>query len=74
MHVGSANTTTSLPLYVLLALPDPLLGQGFVLLVLWFIIIITNKNNNRRLVTLAEHTSNHGKQTNSSTKEKGEHG
>ena len=31
-------------------------------------------NNNRRLVTLAEHTSDHGKQTNSSTKEKGEHG
>ena len=35
--------------------------------------IIIN-NNNRRLVTLAEHTSDHGKQTNSSTKEKGEHG
>ena len=33
-----------------------------------------DNNNNRRLVTLAEHTSNHGKQTNSSTKEKGEHG
>ena len=31
-------------------------------------------NNNRRLVTLAEHTSDHGKQTNSSTKEMGEHG
>ena len=28
-------------------------------------------NNNRRLVTLAEHTSGHGKQTNSSTKERG---
>ena len=28
----------------------------------------------RRLVTLAEHTSDHGKQTNSSTKEKGEQG
>ena len=27
-----------------------------------------------RLVTLAEHTSDHGKQTNSSTKEKGEQG
>ena len=27
--------------------------------------------NNRRLVTLAEHTSDHVKQTNSSTKEKG---
>ena len=26
------------------------------------------------VVTLAEHTSDHGKQTNSSTKEKGEHG
>ena len=26
---------------------------------------------NRRLVTLAEHTSDHGKQTNSSTKERG---
>ena len=26
-----------------------------------------NNNNNRRLVTLAEHTSDHGKQTNSST-------
>ena len=25
-------------------------------------------NNNRRLITLAEHTSDHGKQTNSSTK------
>ena len=31
-------------------------------------------NNNRRLVTLAEHTSDHGKQTNLSTKDKGEHG
>ena len=30
-----------------------------------------NNNNNRRLVTLAEHTSDHGKQTNSSTKENG---
>ena len=30
-----------------------------------------NKNKNRRLVTLAEHTSDHGKQTNSSTKERG---
>ena len=29
-----------------------------------------NNNNNRRLVTLAEHTSDHGKQTNSSTDEK----
>ena len=28
-------------------------------------------NNNRRLVTLAEHTSDHGRQTNSSTEEKG---
>ena len=28
-----------------------------------------NSNNNRRLVTLAEHTSDHGKQKNSSTKE-----
>ena len=27
-----------------------------------------NNNNNIRLVTLAEHTSDHGKQTNSSTK------
>ena len=26
-----------------------------------------NNNNNRRLVTLAEHTSDHGRQTNSST-------
>ena len=45
-----------------------------------YIIIIINRrsgitshvyiynNNNRRLVTLAEHTSDHGKQTNSSTK------
>ena len=33
-----------------------------------------NNNNNRRLVTLAEHTSDHGKQTNSGTIEKGEHG
>ena len=31
-----------------------------------------NNNNNRRLVTLAEHTSDHGRQTNSSTEEKGE--
>ena len=32
-----------------------------------------NSNNiNRRLVTLAEHTSDHGRQTNSSTEEKGE--
>ena len=31
-------------------------------------------NNNNNNVTLAEHTSDHGKQTNSSTKEKGEHG
>ena len=29
--------------------------------------IIIIDNNNRRLVTLAEHTSHHGKQTNSST-------
>ena len=29
-------------------------------------------NNNRRLVTLAEHPSDHGRQTNSSTEEKGE--
>ena len=36
------------------------------------IIMIKNKNNNRRLVTLAEHTSDHGRQTNSSTEEKGE--
>ena len=28
-----------------------------------------NNSNNRRLVTLAEHTSDHGRQTNSSTKE-----
>ena len=28
-----------------------------------------NNNNNRRLVTLAEHTSDHGRQTNSSTEE-----
>ena len=33
---------------------------------------INNNNNNRRLVTLAEHTSDHGRQTNSSTEEKGE--
>ena len=33
-----------------------------------------NNNNKRRLVTLAEHTSDHGKQTNSSTKAKGEQG
>ena len=32
-----------------------------------------NNNNNRRFVTLAEHTSDHGRQTNSSTEEKGEH-
>ena len=33
-----------------------------------------NNNNNRRLVTLAEHTSDHGRQTNASTEEKGEQG
>ena len=31
----------------------------------------TALNNNIRLVTLAEHTSDHGKQANSSTKERG---
>ena len=30
-------------------------------------LININNNNNRRLVTLAEHTSDHGRQTNSST-------
>ena len=34
--------------------------------------MIKYNNNNRRLVTLAEHTSDHGRQTNSSTEEKGE--
>ena len=34
--------------------------------------VFDNNNNNRRLVTLAEHTSDHGRQTNSSTEEKGE--
>ena len=34
--------------------------------------VYNNNNNNRRLVTLAEHTSDHGRQTNSSTEEKGE--
>ena len=34
-------------------------------------IYMYNNNNNRRLVTLAEHTSDHGRQTNSSTEEKG---
>ena len=34
--------------------------------------INNNNNNNRRFVTLAEHTSDHGRQTNSSTEEKGE--
>ena len=33
--------------------------------------INNNNNNNRRLVTLAEHTSDHGKQTNSSPTERG---
>ena len=33
---------------------------------------VRNNNNNRRLATLAKHTSDHGRQTNSSTKEKGE--
>ena len=33
---------------------------------------LVSNNNNRRLVTLAEHTSDHGRQTNSSTEEKGE--
>ena len=37
-----------------------------------FLMAINNNNNNRRLVTLAEHTSDHGRQTNSSTEEKGE--
>ena len=37
-------------------------------------VVINNNNNNRRLVTLAEHTSDHGKQINSSTKAKGEQG
>ena len=36
------------------------------------IIELNNNNNKRRLVTLAEHTSDHGRQTNSSTEEKGE--
>ena len=36
------------------------------------LIRYNNNNNNRRLVTLAEHTSDHGRQTNSSTEEKGE--
>ena len=31
-----------------------------------------NNNNNRRLVTLAEHTPDHGKQTNSNTDEWGD--
>ena len=34
--------------------------------------VSNNNNNNRRLVTLAEHTSDHCRQTNSSTEEKGE--
>ena len=34
-------------------------------------LIIMEVNNNRRLVTLAEHTSDHGKQTNSSIMEVG---
>ena len=33
---------------------------------------VNNNNNNIRLVTLAEHTSDHGRQTNASTEEKGE--
>ena len=36
------------------------------------VLRLLNNNNNRRLVTLAEHTSDHGRQTNSSTEEKGE--
>ena len=46
-----------------------------ILVILWVIVDLTwvnNNNNNRRLVTLAEHTSDHGRQTNSSTEEKGE--
>ena len=31
----------------------------------------SNSNNNKRPITLAEHTSNHGKQTNSNTNEWG---
>ena len=45
-------------------------GMGFIperLLTTMMIII----NNNIRLVTLAEQTSDHGKQTNASTKERG---
>ena len=48
-------------------------GMGFIPERLLMIMMNSN-NNNRRLVILAEHTSDHGKQTNSSTKEKGEHG
>ena len=36
--------------------------------------VVYNNNHNRKLVTLAEQTSDHGKQTNSSTKAKGEQG
>ena len=32
-------------------------------------LCLLNNNNNRRLVTLAEHTSDHGRQTNSSTED-----
>ena len=38
------------------------------------LLYIIINNNNGRLVTLAEHTSDHGKQANSSTKAKGEQG
>ena len=34
-----------------------------------FCLSLVNNNNNRRLVTLAEHTSDHGRQTNSNTEE-----
>ena len=44
-------------------------GMGFIPERLSMMMMICN--NNRRLVTLAEHTSDHGKQTNSSTKERG---
>ena len=46
--------------------------KGICLLSYGIIIIIVryNNNNNKRLVILAEHTSDHGKQTNSSTKAK----
>ena len=61
-------------MYSFLFLPWVLGGEGLVIIRYnkkTFTLDLNNNNNNIRLVTLAEHTSDHGKQTNSSTKERG---